>query len=97
LTPLETNHAAFVTGQAHLARYVVGCRGLDTGVARDVSGVLSVRRGGCWDEGDDEGGSLGRSADGGDGSEGIKEMEVLYHVLSDGNVKVFERGGGDVG
>lgn len=44
-TPLEINHAAFVTGLAHLARFTIGLRLLDTGAARDVSGVLRVTRG----------------------------------------------------
>lgn len=82
-------------------------RGLETGVARDVSGVVSVRRGGGWDaEGGDEGSvasnadekkgiSGGKNGRGGEG-EG-KEMEALYRVAMDGSVKVFERGAGDVG
>ncbi|KAF2150116.1 hypothetical protein K461DRAFT_281372 [Myriangium duriaei CBS 260.36] len=46
LTPLDREHAGFVVGQAHAARWVVGVRGLETGRARDVSGVVSVRRAG---------------------------------------------------
>lgn len=80
-TPMEAEHAAFVSGQAHVARSVIGCRRLDTGAAKDVSGVLSVRRGGDWDDG-----------------EGIvEEMEVLYHVQTDGGVTVFQRGAGNAG
>ncbi|KAI9879197.1 MAG: hypothetical protein M1830_009272 [Pleopsidium flavum] len=45
-TPLEINHAAFVVGLAHLARFTMSLRLLDTGAARDVSGVLRVTRGG---------------------------------------------------
>lgn len=83
-TPLEAEHAAFVVGQAHVARWIVGTRPLDTGVARDVSGVVSVARGGGWDEdGEVEGADEG--------------LEVLYYVQADGGVKVFERGAGDVG
>ncbi|GAM90355.1 hypothetical protein ANO11243_083980 [Dothideomycetidae sp. 11243] len=81
ITPLEKDHAGFVVGQAHLARCVIGTRGLDTGVAKDVSGVLTVRRGGTWDEQGEE----------------VVQMEVLYRVLMDGNVRVFERGAGDIG
>lgn len=44
-TPLEINHAAFVMGIAHQAKAVLGIRGLDTGSARDVSGVLRITRG----------------------------------------------------
>ena len=53
-TPLEIEHAAFVTGMAHLARTVISIRELDTGGARDVSGVLRVSRGGAWEEGEFE-------------------------------------------
>ncbi len=38
-------------GLTHQASVVVGLRGLDTGVARDVSGVLRITRGG--DDGDE--------------------------------------------
>lgn len=49
-TPLETNHAAFVMGITHQARAVLGIKGLETGAARDVSGVLRIGRG-AGDEG----------------------------------------------
>uniref|UniRef100_L2FMN0 Elongator complex protein 6 n=1 Tax=Colletotrichum fructicola (strain Nara gc5) TaxID=1213859 RepID=L2FMN0_COLFN len=39
-------HASFVLGLAHAAEMVVGLRLLDTGTARDVSGVLRVTAGG---------------------------------------------------
>lgn len=45
-TQLETEHAAFVVGLAHGAAWVVALRMLDTGVARDVSGVVRITRGG---------------------------------------------------
>lgn len=48
-TPLEINHASVVMSLAHQARQVLGLRELDTGVARDVSGVLRIGKGG--DEG----------------------------------------------
>lgn len=44
-TPLEVNHAALVMGFAHQARVILGVRSLETGTARDVSGVLRVVRG----------------------------------------------------
>ena len=50
-------------------------RGLDTGAAKDVSGILRISKG------------AGESADDGD----VEERECLYHVGSDGGVKVFER------
>lgn len=52
-------------------------RELDTGSARDVSGVLRVTKGGGWEE----------------GGEAVEEREVLYFVGNDGGVRVFERGG----
>lgn len=45
-TPLEINHASLVMSLVHQARLLMGVRELDTGVARDVSGVLRVGRGG---------------------------------------------------
>lgn len=59
----------------------MGVRALETGAARDVSGVLRITRGGGWEEdGEEEGEGMGR------------EVELLYLVGRDGNVKVFERG-----
>jgi elongator complex protein 6 len=49
---------------------------LDTGVARDVSGVVRWAR--------KDGGTLDGSA--------WEEREMLYWVGADGGVKVFERG-----
>ena len=55
-------------------------RGLDTGVARDVSGALRICRGaGAGDE-----------ADEGEGE--VEERECLYFVGADGGVRVFEKG-----
>ncbi len=51
-------------------------RGLDTGVAKDISGVLRISRGGGADfEGDE-----------------MEEKECLYFMEADGDVRVFERG-----
>lgn len=80
----------FIVGQAHAAKWVVGVRGLDTGVARDVSGVVRVSRGGdagSWDEEEDHNNKREKE----------KDMEVLYFVQGDGGVRVFERGGGNIG
>ncbi|KOS18308.1 hypothetical protein ESCO_003237 [Escovopsis weberi] len=41
-TELERSHAALVLAQAHAADAVLGLRMLDTGVARDVSGVMRI-------------------------------------------------------
>lgn len=45
-TRLEVEHAAFVVALAHSAAWTVALRQLDTGVARDVSGVIRITRGG---------------------------------------------------
>jgi elongator complex protein 6 len=83
-TPLEAAHAAFVVQQAHVSEWVVSLRALDTGKARDVSGVVRVCRGGAWDDGEAEEGEK-------------KELEALYFVQGDGGVRVFERGEASVG
>lgn len=75
-TPMETEHAAFAIGLAHRARSVLQLRTLETGAARDVSGVLRINRGGGWDVVEDS----------------LDERELLYHVQRDGGVKVFGRG-----
>jgi len=85
-TLLESNHAALVTGLAHSARLVMSVRGLDTGVARDISGVLRITKRYGWDKGDEEirepsGKSMGNG----------EPEEVLYFVGMDGGVKVWER------
>ncbi len=66
-------------------------RGLDTGAARDVSGVLRVSKGGGGAEVERlEGGGGG----GGGGEEvcGVEEGEWLYQVKGDGSVRVWTRG-----
>ncbi|ORY67725.1 uncharacterized protein BCR38DRAFT_338279 [Pseudomassariella vexata] len=45
-TMLEKEHAAFTLSLAHEAEMVISLRMLDTGTARDVSGVLRVTHGG---------------------------------------------------
>ena len=51
-------------------------KGLDTGYARDVSGVLMLNRGpGAETAGD-----------------AVEEQEYLYSIEADGGAKVFERG-----
>jgi elongator complex protein 6 len=46
-TSLEKAHAAFALSQVHEAEMVVSLRLLDTGTARDVSGVLRITPGGA--------------------------------------------------
>jgi elongator complex protein 6 len=84
-TLLEAAHAAFVVQQAHVSKWVLSLRPLDTGKARDVSGVIRVSRGGAWDDDEEE------------EKEQSKELEALYFVQNDGGVRVFERGEASVG
>lgn len=65
----------------------MGVRALETGAARDVSGVLRITRGGGWG-----GGGEGGWEEEGEGEGMGREVELLYLVGRDGNVKVFERG-----
>ena len=76
-TPMETEHAAFAIGLAHRAQLVMQLRTLDTGAARDVSGVLRISRGGGFNA----------DADG-----RLEEKEMLYYIQRDGGVRVFGRG-----
>ncbi|KAG9581038.1 hypothetical protein KCU77_g9103, partial [Aureobasidium melanogenum] len=85
-TPLEAAHAAFVVQQAHISKWVLSLRPLDTGKARDVSGVIRVSRGGAWDDDEEDTKEQER-----------KELEALYFVQNDGGVRVFERGEASVG
>ncbi|KAI9675024.1 MAG: hypothetical protein M1817_001430 [Caeruleum heppii] len=88
-TPLETDHASLVTSVAHQARRIISLRTLDTGVARDVSGVVRIGVGGGWDGG----GGEERIDERWEGEGGrLEENEFLYFVGADGGVKVFERG-----
>ncbi|KAK3637768.1 hypothetical protein LTR56_011974 [Elasticomyces elasticus] len=83
-SPLEIECAAFVVQQAHMSRFVMSVRELDTGAAKDISGVLRVTRGGAaYDEDEED-------------SDEVKEMEALYLVQKDGNAKVFERGSSSI-
>ncbi|KAI5917513.1 hypothetical protein F4810DRAFT_695981 [Camillea tinctor] len=76
ITSLEKEHAEFVLSLAHDAYLVIGLRLLDTGTARDVSGVLRMTTG-------------GQSYD---NSRNVDERELLYFVGGDSAVRVFERG-----
>lgn len=86
---LEVEHHNFLVKLAHMSTRVVSVRILDTGVARDVSGVLrcTEQRTGWL--------NLGlESGDKGPEDETGRGKEVLYQVKGDGSVKVFERGAG---
>lgn len=104
-TPLELSHRQFLTITAHQADWVVQLRGLDTGAARDVSGVLRISNGGGGGGGGPAGdGEINQGRGGrGKGKEAEEEVvqrredgkagrEWLYQVKSDGSVRVWTRG-----
>lgn len=74
---METEHAAFAIGLAHRAWAVMQLRTLETGAARDVSGVLRISRGGYWST---------------ETEVSLEERELLYYIQRDGGVRVFGRG-----
>ncbi|KAB5559839.1 hypothetical protein GE09DRAFT_1188309 [Coniochaeta sp. 2T2.1] len=84
-TRLEEEHAALILSGAHAADVVLSLRLLDTGTAKDVSGVIRVTRGGG-------GGGADGETDGEMIGVQMEDREYLYHVLGDGGVRVFERG-----
>ncbi|KAI1325667.1 hypothetical protein F5Y16DRAFT_422614 [Xylariaceae sp. FL0255] len=73
---LEKEHASLALSLAHDADLIISLRNLETGVAKDVSGVLRITPGGDNDE-------TGTA---------IEERELLYHIGGDGGVRVFGRG-----
>jgi elongator complex protein 6 len=83
-TPLEVNHAALTLSIAHQADLILALRLLDTGTAKDVSGVVRITEREGWDRRE------GREGNG----EGLREggKELLYYVGQDGGARVFERG-----
>ncbi|KAM3084158.1 hypothetical protein ACMFMG_001742 [Clarireedia jacksonii] len=81
--PLTHTLTAFTLSLAHSADMLISVRELDTGAARDVSGVLRVTRGGQGFSGPENGVENGTE---------IEEKELLYFVGGDGGVRVFERG-----
>lgn len=87
--PLELAHHNFLVKMAHMSTRIVGVRVLDTGVARDVSGVIRVteQKMGWQTLGFDEHVGKGQEESG-------RGKEFLYQVKGDGTVKVFERGAG---
>ncbi|KAL8737532.1 MAG: hypothetical protein Q9181_001584 [Wetmoreana brouardii] len=79
-TPLEVNHAAFAMSMAHQARAIWAVRELDTGSAKDVSGVLRITRGPAIEDREES------------KANEVEEKELLYFVAGDGGVRVFEKG-----
>ncbi|OAP59545.1 hypothetical protein AYL99_06843 [Fonsecaea erecta] len=88
--PLERNHAHLVTALAHQSRWVLQLRGLDTGSAKDVSGVIRASKGGSYESNEDEQRDSGcveaRAA------HDLDDAEWLYQLKGDGSVRVWGRG-----
>jgi elongator complex protein 6 len=76
LTPLDIEQQQLLLSLAHQADYVLATRNLDTGVAKDVSGVIRITKGGRGEE----------------NSAVAKDKEYLYLVDANRSVKVWERG-----
>ncbi|KAL5465470.1 hypothetical protein PMIN06_000627 [Paraphaeosphaeria minitans] len=86
-SPLQIAQKNLVVKTAHMSAKVLSVRVLDTGVARDVSGVLrvTVNRESWADIATvGEGGAVQAPEEVG--------SEVLYKINGDGSVRVFERG-----
>ncbi|KAL1796908.1 hypothetical protein ACET3X_005448 [Alternaria dauci] len=87
--PLEMAHHNLLVKCAHMSTRILGVRILDTGVARDVSGVIRITE--QRKQWFDVGFAIEENKEGDDGGRG---KEFLYQVKSDGSVRVFERGAG---
>ena len=79
-TPLETDHSTMLLSLAHQADLIMSLRLLDSGTARDVSGVVRITVG---DQESGAGAILEKK---------LEERDLLYFVGGDGGVRVFERG-----
>jgi elongator complex protein 6 len=90
--PLEVAHHNLLVKCAHMSRRILGVRVLDTGVARDVSGVIRVTE--QRKQWFDLGFGIDENKEHDDSGRG---KEFLYQVKSDGSVRVFERGAGGEG
>lgn len=90
-TPLERDQAHFLTSMAHQSKWVFQLRALDTGSAKDVSGVIRVSRGGNFEaDEEDEIKDTGNARVGGMGD--LPDVEWLYQLKGDGTVKIWGRG-----
>ncbi|EMD65519.1 hypothetical protein COCSADRAFT_35558 [Bipolaris sorokiniana ND90Pr] len=87
--PLELAHHNLLVKFAHMSRRILGVRILDTGVARDVSGVIRITE--QKHEWLDLELNKNEPKEGDDNGQG---KEFLYQVKGDGSVRVFERGAG---
>ena len=75
-TSLEKCHTAWLMGLAHQATSIIGVRGLESGFANDITGVIRISRG-------------PRAAP---TFSDMEQKEYLYFAEGDGGVRVFERG-----
>jgi len=78
-TKLEQTHATFTTSLAHTSSLIMQVRALDSGAAKDVTGVLRISKGGGYNLDDQT-------------NMDVNEGEWLYHVKGDGSVRVWSRG-----
>lgn len=90
--PLELAQHNLLVKCGHMSRRILGVRILDTGVARDVSGVIRITE--QKHEWLDLELSENEPKEGNDAGKG---KEFLYQVKGDGSVRVFERGAGGEG
>jgi elongator complex protein 6 len=78
-TALTQNQAVLLMSLIHGAFSVIGLRPLQTGTAKDVTGVMRVTRGGAWYD------FISGNRDTGEPA----EWEMLYR-LEDGRAKLFK-------
>jgi len=78
-TALTQNQSVLVTSLIHRAYSVISLRPLQTGMAKDVTGVMRVTRGGAWYD------FMSANRDTAESG----EWELLYH-LDDGRAKLFK-------
>jgi elongator complex protein 6 len=89
--PLEVSHHNLLVKLGHMSRRILGVRVLDTGVARDVSGVVRITEQSIgWLE-------LGLEDETTNAVDGGRGKEFLYQIKGDGSVRVFDRGAGGEG
>src|SRR5271155_3071899 len=79
-TPLAQNQSILLTSLVHRAHSVISLRPLQTGTAKDVTGILRLTRGGAWYNFNT---ALTRDSD------ETQEWEMLYR-LEDGRAKLFK-------
>lgn len=78
-SPLEKQHGAMLTALAHQAKVVLQLRGLSTGAAKDITGILRVSRGGGYEDARTE-------------ITPTEDAEWLYQSKGDGSVRLWVRG-----